>query len=128
MPSRSDPLAQLRTDLGTLLDRSDITSRRQFGRDLGWKTGEEMVRLFLDGQTDISLEKAGEWAKRCGATLRAIPVEDPWASLDVAIAALPKDEVTLKRHLRALVRSDRVSTAQATRRGRASPRDSRRAV
>jgi hypothetical protein len=116
---REDQLATLRNDLQVLLGRTDIGSRRAFGQGLGWKSGEEMVRLFLAGKTDIPLGKAAEWAERCGAELRAVPKGDPWAALDLAIAHLPKGEVSLKRHLRALLRSDRPQ---------APPRESRQAA
>ncbi len=63
-------MATLRADLRLLLGRTDVVSRRAFGQGLGWKTGEEMVRLFLAGKTDIPLGKAAEWAEKCGAELR----------------------------------------------------------
>lgn len=100
----NDPVARLRADLGLLLDRTDVESRRDFGKGLGWSTGEEMIRLFLAGKTDISLAKAGEWARRCGATLRAVSVQDPWVALDLAIDALPAESLNLGRNLRALVK------------------------
>lgn len=115
MGNGNDQLAQLRTDLSELLERTDVGSRREFGRALGWKTGEEMIRLFLEGKTEIALDKAAEWAARCEAVLRAVPKRDPLAAVDLAVGALPDQRYRqLKRHLRAILR-DEISSADEHR-------------
>lgn len=116
-----DSLGPLRADLRTLLERTDVRSRRDFGRQVGWDSGEEMIRLFLGSRTGISLEKAARWADLCDAQIRAIPRTDPWVALDQAIEALPDDVHLLKRHLRGLLDSDRPIA-----RARARPRRKRR--
>lgn len=101
-----DSLAPLRSDLESLLDQTEIGSRREFGRGLGWKTGEEMIRLFLEGSSEISLGKAAEWAERCGAELRAVPKKNPWVALVMAIDALPETARQTKRHLALIANSE----------------------